>query len=181
LAWAVFLTTKVPDADVLFSAHRDKVFRYLCRIVGQGDARELTQEVFLRVARGPVPAADDAGRRAWIFRIARNLALNHVRDDRRRGVAVQLRDTVTPATQEMSAALGEALAQLAATDRDVFLMREAGGLSYQEIAAACEISADAVRSRLHRARQQLRETLGPALRAGQAVSGVRLYDRSERE
>ena len=61
------------DADVLFAAHRDRIFRYLCRIVGHGDAGELTQEVFLRVARGPVPSADESGRRAWIFRIARNL------------------------------------------------------------------------------------------------------------
>jgi RNA polymerase sigma-70 factor, ECF subfamily len=171
----------VADADILFSAHRDGVFRYLCRIVGQGDARELTQEVFLRVARGPVPNGDDAGRRAWVFRIARNLALNHVRDDRRRGVAVELTDSAAPATQEISAALREALEQLAPTDRDVFLMREAGGLSYDEISVACDITADAVRSRLHRARQQLRQVLGPALRSRQMVSGVRLYDKSERD
>jgi RNA polymerase sigma-70 factor (ECF subfamily) len=169
----------VADADLLFSAHRDGVFRYLCRIVGQGDARELTQEVFLRVARGPVPHADDAGRRAWVFRIARNLALNHVRDDRRRGVAVELSDNGTPATQEISAALREALEQLAPLDRDVFLMREAGGLSYEEISAACELTTDAVRSRLHRARQQLRQALGPSLGVSQSISGVRLYDRSE--
>jgi RNA polymerase sigma-70 factor, ECF subfamily len=171
----------VADADILFSAHRDGVFRYLCRIVGHGDARELTQEVFLRVVRGPVPNSDDTGRRAWIFHIARNLALNHVRDDRRRGVAVQLTDSGTPPTQEISAALGEALERLAPMDRDVFLMREAGGLSYQEISVACELSADAVRSRLHRARQQLRQALGPALRVSQTVSGVRLYDRTERD
>ena len=169
------------DADVLFSAHRDRVFRYLSRIVGQGEAGELTQEVFLRVARGPVPNADDAGRRAWIFRIARNLALNHVRDDRRRGIAVESSESAAPATQEMSAALHQALEQLAPTDRDVFLMREAGGLSYEEISVACEITADAVRSRLHRARQQLRQVLGPVLRSRQMVSGVRLYDKSERD
>jgi RNA polymerase sigma-70 factor (ECF subfamily) len=168
------------DADVLFTAHRDGVFRYLCRIVGHGDARELTQEVFLRVARGPVPPADDAGQRAWVFRIARNLALNHVRDDRRRGVAVELRDTPAPATQELTIALGEALGRLAPLDRDVFLLREAGGLSYDEIAAACELTSDAVRSRLHRARQQLRSALGPAPGRSQGAAGVRLYDKSGR-
>ena len=40
-------------------------------------------------------------------------------------------------------------------------MREAGGLSYDEIALACDLTPDAVRSRLHRARQQLRAMLGP--------------------
>jgi RNA polymerase sigma-70 factor, ECF subfamily len=168
------------DADVLFSAHRDGVFRYLCRIVGYGEAGELTQEVFLRVARGPVPAAAEAGRRAWVFRIARNLALNHVRDDGRRGVASELVDTPAPATQELAVALREALDRLAPLDKDVFLMREAGGLSYDEIALACEVTVDAVRSRLHRARQQLRVALGPEIGRDSTRRGVRLYDGSGR-
>jgi RNA polymerase sigma-70 factor (ECF subfamily) len=171
----------VGDADVLFSTHRDGVFRYLCRIVGHGQAKELTQEVFLRVARGPVPDADDARRRAWVFSIARNLALNHVRDDRRRGVTVELSDAPTPPVQELAAALREALDRLAPVDRDVFLLREAAGLSYDEIAVASDLTSHAVRSRLHRARQQLRETLGPSLGRDQARRGVRLYDRSDRD
>jgi RNA polymerase sigma-70 factor, ECF subfamily len=151
----------VVDADLLFTAHRDGVFRYLCRIVGHEDARELTQEVFLRVARATSPDTDEGGRRAWVFRIARNLALNHVRDDRRRAPGGELPDAAAaPATQALAAALREALEQLNAVDRDVFLMREAGGLSYGEISLACQLSADAVRSRLHRARLQLRNALG---------------------
>jgi RNA polymerase sigma-70 factor (ECF subfamily) len=150
----------VTDADVLFTAYRDGVFRYLCRIVSQEDARELTQEVFLRVARAAVPDTSEGGRRAWLFRIARNLALNRVRDDRRRGVAVELTDdSAAPATQTLAAVLREALNQLNPVDRDVFLMREAGGLNYEEISFACQLTPDAVRSRLHRARQQLRNTL----------------------
>jgi RNA polymerase sigma-70 factor (ECF subfamily) len=163
------------DLDLLFAAHRDGVFRYLCRIVGYGMAGELTQEVFLRAARGPLPNADDAGRRAWVFRIARNLALNHVRDDRRRGVAVELVDAGAPAMQELAASLREALDALPVLDRDVFLMREAGGLSYDEIALACDITADAVRSRLHRARQQLRIALRPSTGSDATRQGVRLY------
>jgi len=165
------------DADILFTAHRDGVFRYLSRIVGQGDASELTQEVFLRVARGPLPSAEPGARRAWIFSIARNLALNHVRDDRRRGVAVELAERPAAATQELSAALAEALDRLAPIDRDVFLMREASGLSYDEIAAACELTPDAVRSRLHRARLQLRASLERPIRSS-SVPTVRLYDRT---
>jgi RNA polymerase sigma-70 factor (ECF subfamily) len=163
------------DADVLFAAHRDRVFRYLSRFVGHGDtARDLTQEVFLRVSRGPVPESDDAGRRAWVFRIARNLALNHVRDDRRHAASAEPVDQPQPATQELSAALREALAALPDLDRDVFLLRETAGLSYEEIARACELTPAAVRSRLHRARLQLRATLAPALRAEHARTGVRM-------
>ncbi len=165
------------QVDHLFVAHRNQVFRYLSRIVGQVDARELTQEVFLRVARGPVPDRDEAGRRAWVFHIARNLALNHLRDGRRRGEVDEVVERGTPATQELSAALRQALEQLAAADRDVFLMRESGGLSYDEIARACELTVDAVRSRLHRARMQLRGTLGERLRAEHSA-GVKLYGRS---
>jgi RNA polymerase sigma-70 factor, ECF subfamily len=164
------------EADQLFVTHRLQVFRYLSRIVGQVDARELTQEVFLRVARGPVPDRDEAGIRAWVFHIARNLALNHVRDDRRRGEAAELPERGSPATQELAAALGQALAQLPDLDRDVFLMRESGGLNYEEIAHACDLTVDAVRSRLHRARLRLRETLGQRVRAGHSV-GVKLYER----
>ena len=150
----------MPDADVLFTAHREGVFRYLCRIVGYEDARELTQEVFLRVTRTTVPQTDEGGRRAWLFRIARNLALNHVRDDRRRGETVEMaEDQAFPPTQTLTVALREALDRLSPVDRDVFLMREVGGLSYDEISFACQLTADAVRSRLHRVRQQLREAL----------------------
>jgi RNA polymerase sigma-70 factor (ECF subfamily) len=150
----------VVDAEVLFTAHRDGLFRYLCRIVGQEDARELTQEVFLRVARTEVPQIDDGGRRAWLFRIARNLALNHVRDDRRKGTKVDAaHDGSAPPTQALAAVLREALSSLNPVDRDVFLMREVSGLSYDEIAFACQLTVDAVRSRLHRGRQQLRTAL----------------------
>ena len=165
------------EADRLFVSHRHQVFRYLSRLVGQVEARELTQEVFLRVARGPVPDRDEGGRRAWVFHIARNLALNHVRNNRRRGEVGELVERGAPATQELGTALRQALAQLPELDRDVFLMREAGGLNYEEIARACDLTVDAVRSRLHRARVQLRATLGDRLRAGDAA-GVKLYERS---
>jgi len=153
----------VADADILFTQHRHGVFRYLSRIVGQPEvAQELTQEVFLRVARSSVPAADDAGRRAWVFKIARNLVLNHQRDGRRRIEPVALVDSPQPATQELAAAIRQALGALQDLDRDVFLLRESAGLSYTEIGAACELTVEAVRARLHRARQELRAALdGP--------------------
>ena len=158
----------------LFMEYRDGVFRYLSRVVGRSDtASDLTQEVFLRVARARVPADGDLAVRAWVFKIARNLALNHLRDQVRRPTPVELVDGSRPPTQEISAAISEALADLPAVDRDVFLMRESAGLSYEEIGAACELTPDAVRSRLHRTRQQLRASLGDPLRI-QINRGVRL-------
>lgn len=163
------------DADVLFTQHRQGVFRYLCRIVGQVEtAHDLTQEVFLRVARSPVPEADAAGHRAWVFKIARNLVLNHLRDGRRRIVTepIEQRDAAEPAVQELALAIRQALASLQDLDRDVFLLRETAGLSYGEISAACELTVEAVRGRLHRARTELRAALdGPVrVRRGRPVS-----------
>jgi RNA polymerase sigma-70 factor (ECF subfamily) len=151
------------DAEFLFAEHQQGVFRYLCRIVGRTeDARDLTQEVFLRVSRAPVPEADPAGRRAWVFKIARNLALNHLRDTRHLAHAVEHVESAEPAVQELGTAIHQALSGLADLDRDVFLLREIAGLSYEEIAGACELTIEAVRARLKRARQQLREALaGP--------------------
>jgi len=166
-------------ADVLFAEHRDGVFRYLCRFIGQAEtARDLTQEVFLRVSRSGAPhgtPAAEAGNRAWVFTIARNIALNHLRDASRRPATVgsdALPEGSAPATQELAASLNQALAALSEFDRDVFLLRETAGLSYDEIATACDITPDAVRSRLHRARQALRERLGRSI-AEEQRQGIR--------
>jgi RNA polymerase sigma-70 factor (ECF subfamily) len=68
----------VADAEALFVEHRGRLFRYLCRAVGQAEtARDLTQDVFLRVTRAPARAIGDGDARAWLFSIARNLALDH--------------------------------------------------------------------------------------------------------
>ena len=159
--------TAVADAELLFALHRQGVFRYLCRVVGRQDtAQDLTQEVFLRVLRAQVPDADASGHRAWVFKIARNLVLNHLRDGIRRGETSALVETSAPATQELALAIRQAVAALADVDRDVFLLRESAGLSYGEIADACELSVEAVRARLKRAREQLRETLDGPVRAG---------------
>lgn len=163
------------QADLLFSEHQRGVYRYISRVVGCADAaRDLTQEVFLRVSRAEAPSADDDIRRAWVFSIARNLALNHLRDRRRRPEGPPaVVERSQPATQELGLAISRALASLQDLDRDVFLMRESGGLSYSEVARACAITEDAVRSRLHRARQQLREELGRSL-ADRRAGGIRL-------
>ena len=168
------------DANILFTEHRDDVFRYLRRIVGEAEAaRDLTQEVFLRVARTAVPAATDVERRAWVFKIARNLALNHLRDGRRRPETTEPFEQATPATQELAVTLQSALDGLPSLERDVFLMRETAGLSYDEIARACEMTVEAVRARLHRARMQLRTTLGGSI-GQQLARGVRIGQRDGR-
>jgi RNA polymerase sigma-70 factor (ECF subfamily) len=172
----------MPDAAALFTAHRDGVFRYLCRVVGHADtARDLTQEVFLRVTRADARPDEPAEGRAWVFHIARNLALNHVRDGHRQPATTTITETREPgrpASQELAVAVQQALATLADLDRDVFLLRESAGLGYDEIARACDLTPDAVRSRLHRARQQLRVTLGAPV-GEQLGRGIRIISKDK--
>ena len=70
-------------------------------------------------------------------------------------------------------ALHQALAALADVDRDVFLLRESAGLSYDEIAAACELTADAVRSRIHRTRLQLKDQLAAPIATSRTMAAPR--------
>jgi RNA polymerase sigma-70 factor (ECF subfamily) len=149
------------DPEGLFAANYQRLFKYFCRAVGRAEAaRDLTQEVFLRVSRSPIPAAADGDLRAWLFRIARNLALDYHRKCLRHPEpAVLVGEPTRSPSQDVNLAVNEALASLAQLDRDVFLMREVAGLGYEEIAAACELTTDAVRSRIHRTRLQLRAQL----------------------
>lgn len=145
------------DLEGLFAAHHPGLYRYFYRAVGQVDtARDLTQDVFVRMSRNVVPDRPEEAR-AWMFRIARNLVLDHYRHRRRHPESAPAPDEASrAASQDVELAVNRALASLAPVDRDVFLMREVSGLGYEEIAAACELTVDAVRSRIHRARLSLR-------------------------
>jgi RNA polymerase sigma-70 factor (ECF subfamily) len=150
------------DAEALFAAHQAGLLRYLTRVVGQREtARDLTQDVFVKVAGSAVLPGSDGERRAWIFRIARNVAIDHHRrvSVRPEIQAGDLEHGSRPAGQDTAAMLNGALAAIDAVDRDVFLLREVAGLSYAEIAAACDLTVPAVRSRIHRARLELRKGL----------------------
>jgi RNA polymerase sigma-70 factor (ECF subfamily) len=160
------------DPEGLFAANNHRVFRYFCRAVGRADtARDLTQEVFLRVTRSPIPATADGDLSAWLFRIARNLALDHHRTRLRHAEPSALVDEPTRSpSQDVNLAVHEALASLAALDRDVFLMREVAGLGYEAIASACELTVDAVRSRIHRTRLHLRDQLAAPIATTRAMA-----------
>ena len=157
--------TAPTDAETLFTLYQDRLRRYLGRASGETElARDLTQEVFLRVSRVAIPVAAENQLAGWLFRIARNVVVDHHRQrNRRPEEAVGTFDIARGASQETTTALNQALSTLPELERDVFLMREMSGLSYDEIANACELTPDAVRNRIHRARLQLREVLAASL------------------
>jgi RNA polymerase sigma-70 factor, ECF subfamily len=146
--------------EILFERHGRAIRLYLRRLTGSDDtARDLTQEVFLRVVRsgpeygGPAPAA------AWLFRIARNLFVDNRRHSARHPTVPLPADASARPDQELRVDLQQALDALPAPDRDIFLLCEVGGLSYPEIASIVQSTVPGVRSRVYRARQALRARL----------------------
>jgi RNA polymerase sigma-70 factor (ECF subfamily) len=152
----------------LFRQHHLALFRYAYRQTGRRDAAEdVVQEVFVRVVRGLEAYRPDGRDVAWLFTIARRLLIDRRRSERR-----QTSERVEPFTpepqsnpsQELTVALAEALSGVPEADREAFLLRELGGLTYQEIAAACDSTVDSVRSRIYRARMRLRAALSTGIK-----------------
>lgn len=155
-----------PETRAIFDRHHLAVFRYLRRLLGDdAEAEDLTQETFLRVVRSADRYVSRDHEGAWVFEIARNLLRNRRRDLSRRPASVGLEAaSAVPRRDDDRIALDRALEDLAEADRDAFLLREVGGLGYDDIAAVLGLTPDAVRSRIHRARASLREALAPEAR-----------------
>jgi RNA polymerase sigma-70 factor (ECF subfamily) len=151
-----------PDRFPAFATqHASALRRYFKRAVGSvALADDLTQDVFLRVVRAGATFEPRGRDRAWLFTIAHNVLVEHLRRDRRRGEPVaDGRVPVSTASQVTAAAVHEALRRLPDDDRHMFLLAEVAGLTYDEIARVCGATHGAVRSRVFRARLALREIL----------------------
>jgi RNA polymerase sigma-70 factor, ECF subfamily len=160
------------DSARLFTTYHASLVRYFSGAVGEPEtARDLAQDVFVRVAAADALPASDDGTRAWVFHIARNVAIDHHRRQRVRKSEPIVVDPAAGGSDSADTVLfvKQALAALDDLARDVFLMREVAGLSYSEIATACGLTPDAVRSRIHRARLELREHLQRPIAAARAV------------
>ena len=154
--------------DELLLRYRTPLFSTLRRLVGdRALAEDLFQETFLRVIQHA--SRFDARRKfsGWVFRIARNLAVDEMR---KRGVRQEEKlnhEPLDPAAGPDRAAVrteqGEAIARaielLPREQREVFLMREWGGLSFKEIAEVTESPLNTVLGRMHLAVKKLRASL----------------------
>lgn len=161
-----------PDAfGSLFERHARELHRFLSRRLGDL-ADDLLGELFVTAfERRSQYRAELADARPWLYGIATNLVRRHHRTEatRYRALARTPLTLVTPDSSPETAAmvdgeairprLAEALALLKAPDRDVLLMLAWGQLDQAEVATALGIPLGTVRSRLHRARQQLRPVL----------------------
>jgi RNA polymerase sigma factor (sigma-70 family) len=122
-------------ASRVYGDHGPAVRRYFHRLTRNPDlADDLAQEVFLKVVRAAGTYQPQERERAWVFRIAQNVLLDHYR---RAGAHARTRSTSSRCRhpRNVAADLQHALARLAPDDREVFLLGEVGGLSYAEIAS----------------------------------------------
>jgi RNA polymerase sigma-70 factor (ECF subfamily) len=148
----------------LYETSHQNVYRLMVRMVGNQDAADVTQQVFLQVFRkiGQFSGRSQVG--TWIYRVAVNEALQHIRKAKRsrlRPLEHEPMDRTSDSHESFDdkQLLEQALALIDPDLRSAFLLREVEGLSYTEIAEALEIPEGTVGSRLNRVRRELRQRL----------------------
>ena len=162
------------EFQAVFEQHKDAVYRFAWRMSrSPAAAEDITQDVFVGFLRHP--GRFDPGRgtlRAFLLGIARNLALKHWRAEHRfeplDGEAV-VAESVDLGRGELGDMVGRAVRALRPLQREVVILAEYEGLTLAEIAQAVEADVGTVKSRLHRARENLRRTLAP-LRSAQPTT-----------
>lgn len=151
--------------------YQHRVFGVALRMLGdRAEAEDVAQEVFLRVHRSVMAFRGEASLSTWLYSIASRLCLSRLSSPARRRARLtrplrdeSVRDSSDPAVDaergELQAALAAAIAGLPEERRIVIILRDVEGLSYEEIGAALDLEPGTVRSRLHRARMDIKEKL----------------------
>lgn len=170
--------------EVLVRRHQNRIFGLLFRWLGDyDDAADAAQDVFLAAFRGIGNFRGEAAFGTWLYRIATNHAKN-----RRKQMAARQQRTVPLETTDSHGENPGPAATLAAPDPNpaqaleqrererwvqqalnsldvdealVILMKDFQGMSYDEMAQVLQVPRGTVKSRLHRARQALKEKLAP--------------------
>jgi RNA polymerase sigma-70 factor (ECF subfamily) len=174
---------KAPDPEfrALYEEFAPRIQRYLSRLVGDGDAEDLTQEVFARAHRALPTRRGDSLLSTWLYRIATNAALDRLKSASRREVLVatpaepseEEREVASASEacdvqgadthvirKEMRHCIFDLVERLPQKYREVILLGELRDSSDQQIADALDITLEAAKMRLHRARAELRKLLG---------------------
>lgn len=161
--------------ETLVGGYQHRVFGVALRILGnRAEAEDVAQEVFLRVHRSVAAFRGEARLSTWLYGITSRLCLTRLASPGGRQARLSepvkddtARDPGDPAASaergELGAALAAAIAALPEERRIVVILRDVEGLSYEEIATALDLEPGTVRSRLHRARMEIKDRLEPFL------------------
>ena len=167
------------DFDSVYDEFHARIGRYLERMVGKGEAEDLTQEVFMKVNRGLKGFEGKSSLSTWVYRIATNAALDKLHsasfrhdeekvtlggDDESetegRGIGVQEKELSAEREairKEMNECIREFVERLPDNYRAVIVLSELKDLKNQDIADILGVSLEAVKIRLHRARERLKK------------------------
>jgi RNA polymerase sigma-70 factor (ECF subfamily) len=156
----------------VYDRHAAAMFRFLVRLCGRRDlAEDLFQELWVRVARHARGLRPDTQLGPWLYTVARNLARSHARWSvgDRAGLAAlaswwyfeapELAPHDAAVAAEAARRLEAGLARLPAAGREVLLLVVVEGLAVDDAARVLEITPEAARQRLHRARAELSRCL----------------------
>ena len=161
--------------ETLLERHEKQVYRFALRMCGSSDdASDVLQETLIAAYKGLPEFRGDASLSTWLFQVARSFCVKARRRrsgqpatldalDSPEACRVALPETESPHLQaqsrETGAVLQAALATLSASHREVLLLKDVEGLSAEEVAQVLDEKVPAVKSRLHRARLELRRLL----------------------
>jgi RNA polymerase sigma-70 factor (ECF subfamily) len=149
---------------------KNKLFRFAFRLLGSSEeAKDVVQEVFIRVWNGREQLSDIHNMEAWCMRITKNLSLDRLRTRQRRatdsladGFDKEV-DALTPYERteisESMKTIGQLIAALPEKQRQVIHLRDIEGYSYNEICEILELDMSQVKVSLFRARNAVREQL----------------------
>ena len=169
--------------EELANEHKDAVYRQMLRVCGNhADAEDVLMEALLKAYGSLGQLREAAAFRAWLGQIARRLCwqlrareamapllqLSAMEDE---GVELASRSEavdVELARRELKALLWQAINELPPESREMYLLRDVEEMSGEAVAKKLGITLAAMKSRLHRARQALRERLDQILTAGAA-------------
>jgi RNA polymerase sigma-70 factor (ECF subfamily) len=163
------------DADAFDDVHaafNTRLFTFLVRLSKRRDvAEDLLEETWLRLVKHASRLQPDTRLGPWLFTVARNLHVSYTRsrmlEDSATASLIGLWpfsvDRTSPfeaaAASELERRIERALASMSATSREVLLLVGVAGLDHSDAADICGITPEALRQRLHRARELLSKTL----------------------